>query len=575
MSAFDGRLGVSPAAAGYQFSVWAPNAKSVALTGDFNDWTAMPMTATEQGIWWCQCDAAQNEQQYQFVVEDANGSQLHKNDPRARYLTNSSGNSIIYDDNFIWQTESFTPAPIHQQVIYELHIGTFGKHAQQIGTFDLAIKRLDTLKDLGINMIELMPVYEFAGDQSWGYNPAYPFAIEEAYGGPDGLKRFIDAAHQRGMGVILDVVYNHLGPGDLDMWQFDGWNENDKGGIYFYNDERSNTPWGDTRPDYGRAEVRQYFIDNARMWLSEFRADGLRLDMVPYMRTISGLDDGSDTIPEAYTLIQQITQVVADEFNHKITIAEDLHSHHFITDGSPDGCGFTAQWDAGFVHPVRGALLASADSDIDLACIKDAISSTYSERPFSRVIYTESHDEVANGSARLVEEVAPGNVDDDFFAHNKAVVAAALVLTACGIPMLFQGQEFKQHGWFSDDHDIDWLRREKFKDIVAAFSSLVALRTNALGGSAGLTGAVTEFVHEDHTHKVIGFKRTTENNEQPVWVYLNLANSEANAYQLEGLPETPQCLFAWQHEDITADFSLHNNQITLRPYSILIFSQQQ
>ena len=126
-------------------------------------------------------------------------------------------------------------------------------------------------------MIELMPVNEFAGDISWGYNPAYPYAVEEAYGGPDGLKEFIDASHGLGMGVVLDVVYNHLGPSDLDIWQFDGWQENDKGGIYFYNDYRSATPWGDTRPDYGRQEVRDYLTDNALMWVNEFHADGLQL----------------------------------------------------------------------------------------------------------------------------------------------------------------------------------------------------------------------------------------------------------------------------------------------------------
>ncbi|MBD3585595.1 1,4-alpha-glucan branching protein [Salinimonas sp. HHU 13199] len=574
MSAFDGQLGVIPVENGYQFSVWAPNANAVALTGTFNDWEDQPMEPAEGGIWWCVSDAARNGHEYKFVIEDSAGNKSQKNDPRARHLTNSVGNSLIYDDDYQWQTREFQPPALHQHVIYEMHIGTFGKNGDTFGTFDSVISRLDALKKLGITMIELMPVNEFAGDQSWGYNPAYPFAVEEAYGGPDGLKRFIDAAHQRGIGVILDVVYNHLGPSDLDLWQFDGWSENDKGGIYFYNDERSSTPWGDTRPDYGREEVRRYFIDNARMWLSEFRADGLRMDMVPYMRSVSGIDDGSDDIPEAYTMIKQINQMVADEFDNKVTIAEDLHSHHFITDPPPDGCGYTAQWDAGFVHPIREALIATDDSAIDVNAVVTAISHTYSQRPFSRVVYTESHDEVANGRARVVEEVAPGNVDDDFFAHNKAVVAAALVLTSCGIPMVFQGQEFKQHGWFSDDHDIDWERREQFDDIVAAFTALINLRTNENGNSAGLTGAFTEIVHQDDENKVVGFMRTDEHNAQPVWVYISLANRELDNYSLSGLPEKPQCLFAWQHQDVTDTLAVEEGSTTLLPYSILVFGQQ-
>ncbi len=147
------------------------------------------------------------------------------------------------------------------------------------------LKNFPTFEELGINAVEVMPVTEFPGDFSWGYNPAHPFAVESIYGGPDAFKRFVKAAHEHGIAVIVDVVYNHFGPSDLDLWQFDGWSENEKGGIYFYNDRRSQTPWGETRPDYGRGEVRQYLRDNALMWLEEYHADGLRWDMIPYIRT--------------------------------------------------------------------------------------------------------------------------------------------------------------------------------------------------------------------------------------------------------------------------------------------------
>ena len=119
--------------------------------------------------------------------------------------------------------------------------------------------------------------------------------MESAYGGPDGFKNFVREAHRRGLAVILDVVYNHFGPSDLDLWQFDGWQENDKGGIYFYNDHRSETPWGDTRPDYGRPEVRQFILDNALMWLEEYHIDGLRYDMILYIRSVHG---GDEEIPK-------------------------------------------------------------------------------------------------------------------------------------------------------------------------------------------------------------------------------------------------------------------------------------
>jgi 1,4-alpha-glucan branching enzyme len=145
-----------------------------------------------------------------------------------------------------------------------------------------------------------MPTAEFATDYSWGYNPANPFAVEEAYGGSDGLMDFIDAAHAQGIAVVLDVVYNHWGPGDNALWRFDGWGEPGKGGIYFYQDWRSRTPWGD-RPDYGRAEVRQFIRDNALMWLEEYQADGLRWDATHYIRDVNGNDsDPASALPDGW-----------------------------------------------------------------------------------------------------------------------------------------------------------------------------------------------------------------------------------------------------------------------------------
>src|SRR5690606_30049095 len=131
--------------------------------------------------------------------------------------------------------------PHNELVIYEMHVGTFNRAKEgEIGTFDQVVKKLDYLRRLGVNAIQLMPTAEFAGDQSWGYNPAHIFAVESAYGGPFGLKELVKEAHRHGIGVILDVVYNHFGPSDLDLWQFDGWTpEAEKGGIYFYNDWRS------------------------------------------------------------------------------------------------------------------------------------------------------------------------------------------------------------------------------------------------------------------------------------------------------------------------------------------------
>ena len=170
-----------------------------------------------------------------------------------------------------------------------------------------------------------MPPFAFAGEISWGYNPAHLFAIESGYGGPDAFKRFIRAAHEHGIAVIVDVVYNHLGPSDLDLWRFDGWSENDGGGIYFYQDVRAITPWGTTRPDFGRGEVRTFLRDSALTWLEEFRCDGLRFDSTLYIRTIDG-DPGNDAsaIADGWSFLAWINDEIRARQPWKLTIAEDL-----------------------------------------------------------------------------------------------------------------------------------------------------------------------------------------------------------------------------------------------------------
>jgi 1,4-alpha-glucan branching enzyme len=315
-----------------------------------------------------------------------------------------------------------------------------------------AIKALPYLQDLGVNAIQIMPSNEFAGDVSWGYNPADIFAIESAYGGPRAFKEYVNAVHAHGMIVILDVVYNHFGPNDLELWQFDGWSEHDQGGIYFFNDWRAKTPWGDTRPDYGRGKVRQFLRDNALMWLMEYHIDGLRWDSTINIRTVN---DGEVDIPEGWSLAQWINHEIHSRFPWKISIAEDLRNNAWLTrDTGAGGAGYNAQWDARFVHPVRQVLITPHDADRDMYAVRDAICYRYNNDSFERVIYTESHDEVANGHQRVPEEIWPGNAGS-WFSRKRSTLGAVLVFTSPGIPMLFMGQEFLEDQWFSDTHPLD------------------------------------------------------------------------------------------------------------------------
>lgn len=495
---------------GCAFRVWAPNADFVSVIGSFNDWDPdkNPLAREEGGTWSGHVAEAKEGDSYRYHIRRGDES-FTRPDPQGRAMENSVGNTLLWKPRRHLAGPAFTAPTADQLVIYELHIGSFHvPDGAPHGTFDSAIAQLPYLRSLGVNAVEVMPIAEFAGDLSWGYNPAHPFAIEAAYGGPAGFLEFIDAAHRHGIAVILDVVYNHFGPSDLGLWQFDGWSENNLGGIYFYNDWRAATPWGDTRPDYGRGEVRTYIRDNALMWFHEYGVDGLRYDMTVFVRTFRGSHGNpDDDLKEGWSLLQWINSEIHKEFPHAILIAEDLQNSEWLVKGVEyGGAGFTSQWDAAFVHPVRDVMIQPADESRDVAKVAAALQQCYDGDAFKRVIYSESHDEVANGKARLPSEIQPEEADS-IAARKRSNLAAGLVMTAPGIPMLFQGQEFLEDEWFRDSVPLDWSKRDRFPGITALYRDLISLRLNHAGNTAGLTGHHIEILHMDDPSNTIAFRR--------------------------------------------------------------------
>ena len=492
---------------GVRFGVWAPHAGQVYVVGTFNDWdkTGHRLTRRRGGWWSGDVAGAKVGDEYRFrIVSDA-GERL-RIDPYARNVTSSVGNAIVMAA--VGGIRPFTPAPLNEMVIYELHIGTFGKHGQSgPGNLEGALERLDHLKELGVNAIEVMPLSVFPGGYSWGYNPSHIFAVESDYGTPASFRDFVARAHERGIAVIVDVVYNHLGPDDLCLWQFDGWSENDKGGIYFYNDERAETPWGHTRPDFGRGEVREYLRDNALMWIRDYGVDGLRFDATNYIRNVHGHRGPEGDLPDGWSLMQWINQEIHKARPDALTIAEDMQDDAALVAAHQDGgAGFNTQWDGRFVHEVRQALLAADDATRNLHAVRDAIVHRFGHDAFARVIYTESHDEVANGKARIPEELAPDHAAT-WIAKKRSTLGAALVFTAPGIPMIFQGQEFLEDDWFRDDDPIDWSKKERFVGILRLYKDLIGLRLNRGGCTRGLCGQNAEVFHVNQDQKVLAFHR--------------------------------------------------------------------
>ena len=591
-------MGAIPSRSGTTFRVWAPHAQAVFVTGTFDDWAGASTALARDNdgasdTWSAHVDGVEPGAEYRFTIRTADGD-LSRMDPYARQVTNSVGNAVVYDPAaFDWTGDDFTMPAWDDIVIYELHVGTFAAKGDRRGDFDHAARRLPYLRDLGISAVQIMPPFEFAGGISWGYNPAHLFAIESSYGGPDAFKRFIKAAHEHGIAVIVDVVFNHLGPSDLDLWRFDGWSEGDGGGIYFYNDDRAATPWGNTRPDYGRGEVRTFLRDSALTWLEEFRCDGLRFDSTLFIRLVNGIpSDPTAVLRDGWSLMAWLNDEIRARQPWKLTIAEDLWSDpRLVTPTHEGGAGFRAQWDAGFVHRIRTAITAADDDDRAMGEVVEAIVGKGRGPAQTRVIYTESHDEVANGQTRVPEAIAPGDAAG-WWAKKRATLGSALVLTSPGIPMLFQGQEILADRWFDDSVAFDWSKAAAHTGILQMHRDLIELRRGGGGLTRGLRGPNVAILLADEEEKILVMHRWSKGGPgDDVIVVANLADRHVDALRV-GMPARGRWRVRFNSDSPTyaRDFGGHeafdteadgepadaldqSALVSVGPYSVIVLSQ--
>ncbi len=486
---------------GTRFRVWAPNAQSVSVIGSFNRWKpkADEMTVDkETGVWTVEIPRAEPGDEYMFLV---NG-ELERRDPRGREIS-AAGKSVVHDPSaFDWDDTSPPAVRLGDLVIYQLHPGTF--HDPSPGDGDMAtlrdaVGKLDHLKELGVNCVLLMPVSEFGGNHSWGYNPTDPYSIERAYGGPDALREFVREAHRRGIAVHVDIVHNHYDNVDVHLKQFDGYGGGDNGhGIYFYEDEeRGMTPWG-PRPDFGRPEVRSYIADNIRMLFDEYRIDGLRWDSVV---NILRYNNGASDNPDGEKLIDEISAMIRSEYPGKISIAEDA-----VGDERFDG-----SWEYAFHHEgpdnSNGVVpqLVRPPGETDVGDIAKRLQT---DLGLARVVYTENHDETGrlNGKRRIVSDVDeddPHGLD----ARRKHALAGVLTLTAPGVPLVFMGQELLEDAEFHDSNPLDWERGELSERSTKLFRDLIRLRRNLDGRGAALQDTRIRILEQDPDKQFLAYRR--------------------------------------------------------------------
>jgi maltooligosyltrehalose trehalohydrolase len=361
---------------------------------------------------------------------------------------------VLGQGAFPWTDERWQPRPLPSAVLYELHVGTF----TPVGTFEAAIERLDHLVELGVTHVELMPVAEFPGERGWGYDGVDLYAPHHAYGGPEGLKRLVNAAHGKGLAVLLDVVYNHLGPAGNYLERF---------GPYFT--DRYQTPWGQAvnLDGPGSDEVRRFFCDNALMWLRDYHLDGLRLDAVHALMDTSA-------VPFLEQLAAEVRALEAHLGRHLVLIAEsDLNDPRVVRPSELGGYGLAAQWSDDFHHALHAVLTgerAGYYADFGrLADLAQALTGTfvydgrYSRfrghrhgRPTAGLTgdhflgYLQNHDQVGNR--------ARGERSSHLVNAGRLKIAAALVLTAPFVPLLFQGEEWgasTPFQYFTDHEDAE------------------------------------------------------------------------------------------------------------------------
>ena len=454
-----------------RFRVWAPEANAVALLlGEPGAEVSHPMEAEPRGYFTVEVPISGPGQLYRYSLDG--GPPLA--DPMGRFMPQGvdGPSAVVWPERFTWDENGWVGIERDKLVIYELHVGTFTPQ----GTFDAVLPRIDELKALGVTAIEIMPVAQFPGIRSWGYDGVFPFAVQDSYGGPTGLIRLIEKCHRKGMAVFLDVIYNHFGPEGMVLTRF---------GPYLT--EKHKSDWGSALnfDDAGCEPVRAMVLDNIRMWVGQYHFDGLRLDAADQI-----FDRGPSHI------LREISEVAHDEAAklgrpvHVFAETDLNDARHFIGPAERGGHALDGHWTDDFHHAAHTTLTGETNGYYeDFAAGPPALAKTYNTvfvndgtySPFRQrrhgapatefsgdrfVAFTQNHDQVGNRakSDRYAASLAPPTIR----------AAAGILLLAPRLPLLFMGQEYGETNpfpFFSNFQHPDLIRavREGRKKEFASF----------------------------------------------------------------------------------------------------------
>ena len=424
------------------FSVWAPLKENVAVKIFSPQERLVNLSKDSKGCWQAEVDNVYPGTRYMYQINGVD----NRPDPASHFQPEDvHGPSEVVDHNaFIWQDRGWKYLPLEEMVLYELHVGTFTLE----GTFDAVIPRLDRLRELGVNTLSLLPVAQFPGSRNWGYDGAYLFGVQSSYGGPDGLKRLVNACHQRQMAVVLDVVYNHFGPEGNYLGEF----------CPYYT-EKYVTPWGRANnfDDAYSSEAREFFCQNSLYWLEHYHIDGLRLDAVHAIYDMS-----------AYPFLEELAARVEDlskrlRKKHYLIAESNLNDTKHIRPRSVGGFGLDCQWLDDFHHSLRTLITGDLSGYYEDFGKIEHLAKSYREGfvysgQYSKyrkrhhgnssvarlgeqfVVFCQNHDQVGN---RMLGERLSTLVSFEALK----LTAAAYILSPF-VPMLFMGEEYGEEAPF-------------------------------------------------------------------------------------------------------------------------------